>query len=104
MQEQGSKSQKIKPESPSDEKSKPIHVIHQGSLVASIYRRQSPSGFVYFAYSVKRSYRSLTTGKEAYSNDFFAENRADLSAVASEASLWISNQLEDQSAALMAAA
>lgn len=96
MQEQASKPSKTKTQDPSDEKSKPVHVIVQGPLIASIHRRQSPSGFLYFAYSIKRSYRSLTSGKEAYSSDFFAENRADLLAVTSEATLWIAGQSEGQ--------
>ncbi len=73
---------------------KPVHTIAVGSLVASIYLRQAPSGYAYYAYNVKRSYRSLTTNNQIYSTDFFAENRSDLTACIAQASIWIAAETE----------
>lgn len=78
----------------SDDGQKPVHVITVGGLVASIYLRQAPSGYAYYAYSIKRSYRSLTTNNQIYSTDFFAENRSDLTTCISQASIWIANESE----------
>ena len=87
-----------------DDGPKPVHVITVGSLVANIYLRQSPSGYSYFAFQLKRGYRSLTSGNQIQSTDFFAENRADLIAVVTDASQWISNEAERQKQALQNAA
>lgn len=78
----------------SDDGQKPVHVITVGGLVASIYLRQAPSGYAYYAYSIKRSYRSLTTNNQIYSTDFFAENKLDLIAVITQASHWVANSSE----------
>lgn len=77
-----------------DDRQKPVQVITVGSLVASIYVRQAPSGYAYYAFNIKRSYRSLTTGSQIHSTDFFAENRIDLMAVVTQAADWIGNQQE----------
>jgi len=83
-----------KKKSENEDGQKPVHIITAGSLVASIYLRQAPSGYAYYAYNIKRSYRSLTTNNQIYSTDFFAENRTDLIACISQASAWISVETE----------
>jgi hypothetical protein len=83
---------RTKKRSTNEDGQKPVHVISVGSLVASVYLRQAPSGYAYYAYHIKRSYRSLTTGSQIHSTDFFAENRSDLLAVITQASLWIVNE------------
>jgi hypothetical protein len=85
---------KPKKRSQTDEGQKPAHVITVGSLVASIHIRQAPSGYAYFAYNVKRSYRSLSTGNQIFSTDFFAENESDLLAVVNQASRWIAAETQ----------
>src|SRR5262245_41240693 len=92
MHEQGTKPTKVKAAIAAEEKARPVHTIAEGSVNAAIFRRQSPSGFVYHSYNLKRSYRSLTTGKEAYSSDFFAENQADLATAVVKATGWIAGQ------------
>lgn len=87
-----------------DEGQKPVHTISIGALVANIYLRQAPSGYAYYAYHLKRSYQSLTTKNQIHSTDFFAENRSDLIAVISQASLWIANKLEKSKDAMQNAA
>ena len=83
---------------------KPVHTINVGSLVASIYLRQAPSGYAYFAYNIKRTYRSLTTNNQIYSTDFFSENRSDIIAVITQASLWITKEAERNKDSLQNAA
>lgn len=95
---------RTKKRTPTDDGQKPVHVITVGSLAANIYLRQAPSGFSYFAFNLKRSYRSLTTGNQIQSTDFFADNKSDLVAVVSEASHWIANESMRHKQALQNAA
>jgi hypothetical protein len=82
----------------------PVHIVTVGALTAAIYRRQAPSGFSYFAFCLKRGYRSLTTGNQIQSTDFFAENKSDLVAVITEATQWIASESERHKEALQNAA
>jgi len=45
---------------------KPFKTFRQGAVAASVWRRQAPSGFEYFDFSVSRSWKATTTGKEGY--------------------------------------
>lgn len=67
----------------------PIHTIREGAVAASIWRRQSPSGYVYFDYSLTRSFKSLSTGSAGYSKNFFSRNHQELVKVIESASRWI---------------
>lgn len=67
----------------------PMHMIETGAITAYIWRRQSPSGFAYFDYDLKRSFRSLSSGANASSRNFFACNRHDLLQAVALASEWI---------------
>jgi len=71
---------------------KPIKVIRHGAVAASIWRRQSPSGFEYFDFSLSRSWKTSKTGREGYSPNFFVANETELQAVVSEAASWIAGQ------------
>jgi hypothetical protein len=71
---------------------KPVKTLRHGAVAASIWRRQSPTGFEYFEFSLSRSWKTKTTGKEGYSSNFFPTNEKELSAVVLEASAWIANQ------------
>lgn len=71
---------------------KPIKMVRHGAVAASIWKRQSPSGFEYFDFSLSRSWKAKTSGKEGYSPNFFVTNEVELSAVVKEASTWIANQ------------
>ena len=53
---------------------KPFKTFRHGAVAASVWRRQAPSGFEYFDFSVSRSWKATTTGKEGYSPNFFVSN------------------------------
>lgn len=71
---------------------KPVKTIRQGAVGASIWKRQSPSGFEYFDFTLSRSWKTQKSGKEGYSPNFFASNESELYAVIAEARNWIENQ------------
>jgi hypothetical protein len=67
----------------------PVTVIRKGAVAASIWQRQSPSGYAYYDFSLSRSWKSLSTDKTGYSKNFFESNEADLTEVIQKASAWI---------------
>jgi hypothetical protein len=67
----------------------PVHTIRTGAITASIWRRQSPSGFVYFDYSLARNFQSLSSGSAGSSRNFFAQNRQEIIEAVEQASRWI---------------
>jgi len=71
---------------------KPIKTIRHGAVAASIWRRQSPTGFEYFDFSLSRSWKTQKTGREGYSPNFFANNEPELLATINEAASWIAGQ------------
>lgn len=68
---------------------KPAHVIRDGAIAASIWQRESATGFSYFEYTLSRSYKSVNTGKAGYSQNYFGKNLAQLVNVIQQASAWI---------------
>lgn len=70
----------------------PVQVIRKGAIAASIWQRQSPSGFAYHDFSVSRSWKSKSSDKTGYSRNFFETNQADLIEVIQLASAWITAQ------------
>ncbi len=70
----------------------PVKTIRHGAIAASIWKRQATSGFEYFDFTVSRSWKTSATGKEGYSNSFFARNAEDLHAVIQEAANWMESQ------------
>ena len=72
--------------------SKPVKTIRHGAVAASIWKRQSPSGFEYYDFSLSRSWKTSKTGREGYSPNFFVANEVELQAVVSEAANWIAGQ------------
>lgn len=71
------------------ESTEPVHVVRKGAIAASIWQRQSPSGYAYYDFSLSRSWKSLSTDKTGYSKNFFETNDADLIEVIQKASTWI---------------
>ena len=67
----------------------PVHMIRAGAVGASIWRRQSPAGYVYFDFSLTRSWKSLSSGNTGHSKNFFAKNQEELLKVIQQASQWI---------------
>ena len=72
-----------------EESAKPIHVIREGAISASIYRRQSPSGYAYLDFSLTRSWKTQSSGKTGCSTNYFAINRQDLVTAIDRAAAWI---------------
>lgn len=67
----------------------PVHTISEGAVAASIWRRQSPSGYAYYDFSLARSWQSLSSGSTAHSRNFFAANQEELAKVIDQACQWI---------------
>lgn len=73
----------------------PVHVVRQGAIAASIWQRQSPSGFAYFDFTLSRSWKSKTE-KTGYSKSFFGTNKDQLLAVIAETAQWIATNSQEQ--------
>ncbi|MCA9191092.1 MAG: hypothetical protein KDB03_05010 [Planctomycetales bacterium] len=71
---------------------KPIKTVRKGAIAASIWKRQGPNGFEYFDFSLSRSWKAKSSGKEGYSPNFFHNNADELSQVVLEAASWIASQ------------
>jgi hypothetical protein len=63
----------------------PVEVIRRGAIAASIWKRQTPTGFEYLDFSLSRSWKMKTGEKEGYSQNFFAGNEEALHEVIAEA-------------------
>lgn len=74
---------------------RPEKVFRRGAIAASVWRRQAPSGFEYFDFSLSRAWKAKTTGREGYSLNFFSDNEGDLAQVIRQATSWISEQQID---------
>jgi len=81
----------------------PVKVIRQGAIAASIWKRQSPSGFAYYDFTISRSWKTQT-GKTGYSKNYFGTNKEALLAVVTETSEWISANSQELPANPMAEA
>ncbi len=77
----------------------PVKTIREGAVAASIWKRQAPSGYVYYDFSLSRSWKAQTTDKEGYSSNFFAKNEEQLHNVVTLASEWIARELPEQTEA-----
>ena len=77
------------------EKPQPVKVIRNGAIAASIWCRQTGTGFAYFDFSLSRSWKSTSSGKEGYSSNFFPQNDEALADVIRQASDWIATQMVD---------
>ena len=74
----------------SDEAKKgPEQVIRDGGIAAMIWRRESTTGFPYYEFSISRSWKSVSSGKTGYSQNYLAKNEAQLVKVIELASKWI---------------
>lgn len=80
-----------------NETAEPVIVIRNGAIAASIWKRQSPSGYAYHDFSLSRSWKSMSTDKQGYSRNFFDGNNAELVDVIQKASAWITEHRVDDS-------
>lgn len=78
------------------ESTEPVIVIRNGAIAASIWQRQSPSGYAYYDFSVSRSWKSLSTDRAGYSKNFFETNEAELIEVIQKASSWITQNRKQE--------
>lgn len=76
----------------------PVHTIRSGAVAASVWRRQSPAGYVYFDFSLTRSWKSLSSGNTGHSKNFFSSNQQDLSGVIEQVSRWITEHEQKEAA------
>jgi hypothetical protein len=76
----------------------PVHVIREGAIAASIWSKQSPSGYAYFDFTLSRSWKSESSGKSGYSTSFFDKHRDQLTRVVEKATSWIAEKQTKPSA------
>ena len=84
---------KTPPKPSSDQKPKPVKTFRRGAVAASVWHRQTGTGFAYYEFSLSRSWKSTTSGKEGYSTNFFPQNGEGLAEVIQEAGDWIVEQM-----------
>ncbi len=68
---------------------KPIKVFRSGAIAASVWKRQTSTGFEYLDFSLSRSWKLKSGEKEGYSTSFFHKNEAAISEVVQQASEFI---------------
>jgi len=56
----------------------PVKVIRIGAIAASIWKRQTSTGFEYLDFSVSRSWKLKNGEREGYSQNFFDNNEEAL--------------------------
>lgn len=74
----------------------PVAIIREGAIAASIWKRQSPSGFAYYDFTLSRSWKSMGSGKSGYSKSFFEANQCELVAVIQRTSEWLAARPPEQ--------
>jgi len=76
----------------------PVKVIRVGAIAASIWKRQTSTGFEYLDYSISRSWKLKNGEREGYSQNFFEGNEEALMEVINLASLFIRAEQTDEMA------
>lgn len=82
----------VKTKESTDIRQHPVTTIRRGAVAASIWKRQTPTGFEYLDFSLSRSWKLKTGEKEGYSQSFFVANEEALSEVVTEACRFIRTQ------------
>ena len=80
------------PKSQKRNQQKPVKVFRVGAIAASVWKRQTPTGFEYLDFSLSRSWKLKSGEKEGYSTSFFHNNEAALVEVVKEACEFIQSQ------------
>ncbi len=75
----------------------PVKVIRVGAIAASIWKRQTTTGFEYLDFSVSRSWKLKNGEREGYSQNFFDNNEEALFEVINLASRYIREQQAEES-------
>jgi len=68
-------------------KNKPVHTIRCREVTASIFERQSNAGFVYWDYSLGRTWAGRS--RESHGSTFFEKHETDLIQVIREVTEWL---------------
>jgi len=71
---------------------RPVHIVRRGAIAASIWQRQTQTGFAYHEFTLSRSWKSKSGDREGYSQNFFSRNAPELLEVIDQASQWIGEQ------------
>lgn len=71
------------------------HTVRDGAIAANIWKRQSQTGFPYYEFSLSRSYKSVSSGKTGYRDNFFSRNEPQLLKVVELACRWMAEHEED---------
>lgn len=69
-------------------KEAPVHVIREGAIAASIWRRSTGHGMDYLEYTLSRSWKSKAD-KTGYSHSYFPRNEEALLSVVKQATAYI---------------
>ena len=86
---------KVKPTAKTTIKSdaqKPVHIVREGAIAASIWLRQAANGFGYYDFTLSRSWKVQSSGRTGYSQNYFADNSQALVHVIAGATKWIQEQ------------
>jgi len=68
---------------------KPVKMFRVGAIAASVWKRQTSTGFEYLDFSLSRSWKLKSGEKEGYSTSFFHNNEDALLDVVEQASEFI---------------
>ena len=68
---------------------KPIKMFRVGAIAASVWKRQTSTGFEYLDFSLSRSWKLKSGEKEGYSTSFFHNNEDALVDVIKQAAAFI---------------
>ena len=68
---------------------KPIKMFRVGAIAASVWKRQTSTGFEYLDFSLSRSWKLKSGEKEGYSTSFFHNNEDALVEVIEQAAAFI---------------
>ena len=71
------------------ETQKPLKTFRVGAIAASVWQRQTPTGFEYLDFSLSRSWKLKSGEKEGYSTSFFHNNQDALVDVIEQAAAFI---------------
>ena len=67
----------------------PLKTFRVGAIAASVWKRQTPTGFEYLDFILSRSWKLKSGEKEGYSTSFFHNNEEALVEVIQQASAFI---------------
>lgn len=89
---------KANPHKPDTRPQKPLKTFRVGAIAASVWRRQTPTGYEYLDFSLSRSWRLKSGEREGYSVSFFEHNEEALFEVVSQVCRFIRDQQAEHDA------